>query len=174
MGGLVDNRGNVRGRTPDAWVDSCPAFSGPICAELRDLILRWEPDLTESIKWGSLCFSGRKLVCALGAFQKHASFAFFRGTELPDPAALFYNGEGNTNIRSIRLKSLAGLDRNALRRMLHAAVELDARPEIPPLPPRKREPWPMPDFFAQALKADKQAAAGYAALAPTYQREYLV
>jgi len=174
MGGLVDNRGNARGRTPDTWVDSCPAFSRPICSELRELILRWEPDLTESIKWGSLCFSGHKLVCALGAFQRHASFVFFRGTELPDPAALFHQGEGNTNIRTVRLISLEKVDRAALRRLLHTAVALDARPDIPPLPPRKREPWPMPDFFAQALKANKKAAAGFAALAPTYQREYLV
>jgi len=174
MGGLVDNRSNAPGRTPDAWVESCPTFSRSICAELREWVLRWEPDLTESIKWGSLCFGGRKHVCALGAFQKHVSFVFFRGTELPDPAGLFYKGEGNTNIRTVRLTALDGLDRKALRGMLHAAVELDACPEIPPLPPRKREPWPVPDFFTRALKANKKAAAGYAALAPTYQREYLV
>jgi hypothetical protein len=174
MGGLVDNRANARGRTPDTWLDSCPEFSRPLCGELRELILRWAPDLTESIKWGSLCFSGRKLVCALGAFQKHAGLTFFRGTELPDPARLFNQGEGNTNIRTIRLKTLEGFDRAALRRLLHAAVELDARPDIPPLPPRKRERWPVPDFFTKALKANKTAAAFYASLAPTYQREYLV
>jgi hypothetical protein len=174
MGGLVDNSGNARGRKPDTWLDSCPAFSRPLCGELRELILRWAPDLTESIKWGSLCFSGHKLVCALGAFQKHAGLTFFRGTELPDPARLFNQGEGNTNIRTIRLTSLERLDRAALRRLLHAAVELDARPDIPPLPPRKREPWPVPAFFTTALKTNKKAATFFASLAPTYQREYLV
>ena len=122
MGGLVDNSGNARGRKPDTWLDSCPVFSRPLCGELRELILRWAPDLAESIKWGSLCFSGHKLVCALGAFQKHAGLTFFRGTELPDPARLFNQGEGNTN----------------------------------------------------ALKTNKKAAAFFASLAPTYQREYLV
>ena len=174
MGGLVDNSGNSRGRKPDTWLDSCPEFSRPLCGELRELILRWTPDLTESIKWGSLCFTGHKLVCALGAFQKHAGLVFFRGTELPDPAKLFNQGEGNTNIRTIRLTTLDGLDRPALRRLLHAAVELDAQPDIPPLPPRKREPWPVPDFFTEALKKNKKAAAFYASLAMTYQREYLV
>jgi uncharacterized protein YdeI (YjbR/CyaY-like superfamily) len=174
MGGLVDNSSNARGRTPDAWLDSCPAFSRPLCAELREWILRWAPDLTESIKWGSLCYRGHKLVCALGAFQKHTGLTFFRGTELPDPTHLFNQGEGNTNIRTIRLTTLTGLDRAALRRLLHAALELDARPDIPPLPPRKREPWPVPDFFTQALKTNRKAAAYFASLAPTYQREYLV
>jgi uncharacterized protein YdeI (YjbR/CyaY-like superfamily) len=174
MGGLVDNRKNAPGKTPDAWLGSCPAFSLSICGELRELILRWEPDLTDSIKWGSLCFSGRKQVCALGAFQKHVSFVFFRGTELDDPAQLFHKGEGNTNIRTVRLTSLEGLNRPALRRLLHEAVELDACVDIPPLPPRKREPWPVPEFFTKALKSHKKAAAFFASLAPTYQREYLV
>src|SRR5258708_5753902 len=125
MGGLVDNSRHVRGRTPDTWLDSCPEFSRPLCGELRELILRWVPDLTESVKWGALCFSGYKRVCALGAFQKHASLVFFRGTELPDPARLFNQGEGNTNIRTIRLTTLDGLNRATLQRLLHAAVELD-------------------------------------------------
>ena len=174
MGGLVDNRRNARGRKPDTWLDSCPEFSRPLCGELRELILRWAPDLTESIKWGSLCFSGHKLVCALGAFQKHAGLTFFRGTELADPSRLFNQGESNTNIRTIRLTTLDGLDRAALKRLLHAAVALDARPDIPPLPPRKREPWPVPAFFTKALKANKRASACFTSLAPTYQREYLV
>ena len=174
MGGLVDNSKQVRGKTPDAWLGSCPAFSQAICGELRELILRWEPDLTESIKWGSLCFSGYKAVCALGAFQKHVSFVFFRGTELADPAELFYQGEGNTNIRTVRVTSLERLNRPALQRLLHAAVKLDACVDIPPLPPRKREPWPVPDFFTEALKSQKKAATFFASLAPTYQREYLV
>jgi uncharacterized protein YdeI (YjbR/CyaY-like superfamily) len=145
-----------------------------MCDELRELILRWAPDLTESIKWGSLCFTGRKLVCALGAFKKHAAIVLFRGTELPDPAGLFNQGEGNTNLRTIRLTTLDGFNRPALRRLLNLAVELDARTDIPPLPPRKRTPWPVPDFFRKALKTNKKAAAFYTSLAPTYQREYLV
>jgi uncharacterized protein YdeI (YjbR/CyaY-like superfamily) len=78
------------------------------------------------------------------------------------------------DIRTVRLTTLDKLDDTALKRLLRAAVELDSRPDIPPLPPRKREPWPMPDFFTKALQANKKAAAFFASLAPTYQREYLV
>jgi uncharacterized protein YdeI (YjbR/CyaY-like superfamily) len=171
---MVDNSKYVRGKNPDTWLDSCPNFSRPICGELRELILRWEPDLAESVKWGALCFSGYKRVCAVGAFKKHVSLVFFRGTELEDPAKLFHQGEGNTNIRTVRVTGLEGLNRPALRRLLHAALELDACVDIPPLPPRKREPWPVPEFFTEALKSHKKAAAFFASLAPTYQREYLV
>jgi hypothetical protein len=167
----------ARTHDPGEWLETCPAFSKPIARQLVDWILTWEPDLAESIKWNMLCFTGRKLVCGLSACQRHLGVTFFRGTELPDPAGLFApGGEGNTNIRSFRLTTLEGLDRAALRALLHAAVELDADPAIPPAPRVKRRSWPMPAFFRQALAEprNRSAAVGFRKLAPTYQREYLV
>src|SRR3954463_6603868 len=91
---------------PDEWLEAAPDFSRPLAADLREWIFRTAPDLTESIKWNCLCFTGRKLVCGLSPCKKHLGIVFFRGTELPDPARLFSGGEGNTNIRNIRLTSL--------------------------------------------------------------------
>lgn len=163
-----------RSRNPDRWLENCPEFSRPICEQLRDGIFRWEPDLTVSIKWNMLCFSGRKLVCGISGCKKHVGVALFRGTELDDPAGLFLPAENNTWIRSIRITSLEDFPRGAFRRMLHAAVVLDADPDRPPPPPQKARPWPVPEFFAKALKRNRAAASGFEALAPTYQREYLV
>jgi hypothetical protein len=162
----------ARTHDPDEWLDAAPEFSRPICSAVREWFFRWEPDLTESIKWNLLAFTGRKLVCGLSACKRHLGITFFRGTELPDPKRLFSSGEGNTNIRTMRVKSLETLDRDALEALLHAAVALDARPDIPPAPKVKREPWPMPEFFAQALKRNRAAAAGFASLSPSRQREY--
>lgn len=161
-------------KDPEEWLENAPVFSGPLAEQVREWVLRWEPDLVECIKWNMLCFTGRKLVCGLSACKKHLGIAFFRGTELPDPAQLFTGGEGNTNIRSVRLTTLDGLNRDALRTLLRAAVGLDATPDIPPAPKVKRAPWPTPPFFTKALKANRKAAAFYQSLAPTYQREYLV
>ncbi|MGB8166912.1 MAG: DUF1801 domain-containing protein [Chthoniobacteraceae bacterium] len=161
---------------PDEWLEAAPDFSSPIVAELREWIFRTAPDLTESIKWNCLCFTGRKLVCGLSACKKHVGIVFFRGTELPDPAGLFSGGESNTNIRNIRLTSLAALNRKAFTALLLAAVELDGRADVPPAPKVKREPWPMPDFFAAALaqKRNRKSAEGFQQLSPSCQREYLV
>jgi len=160
---------------PIEWLETRPEFSWPLANQLREWILEWEPDLTESIKWNMLCFSGCKLVCGLSACRRHLGVTFFRGTELPDPAHLFNPcGENNTNIRTMRFTSLAGRDRNAFRELLNAAVELDGEPSIPPLPKKKRKPFPIPDYFAKALTKNKRAATFFAALAPTYQREYIV
>ena len=161
---------------PDEWLEIAHPFSQPIAAQLREWFLGWEPDLGEAIKWNLLCFSGRKNVCGISACKAHVSIAFFRGTELVDPAGLFQGGEMNTNIRSVRITSSRSLNRAALRALLHAAVELDAQPEIPAAPKQKREPWPAPEFFAKALAMRKHraAAAGFAKLSPSCQREWLV
>lgn len=162
-------------KDPIEWLETRPEFSWPLANQLREWILEWEPDLTESIKWNMLCFSGRKLVCGISACQRHLGVTFFRGTELSDPAKLFNPcGENNTNIRTMRFTALKETDRNAFREILHAAVELDAEPSVPPLPKKKRKPIPMPDHLAKALAKNKRAAQFFASLAPTYQREYIV
>jgi uncharacterized protein YdeI (YjbR/CyaY-like superfamily) len=167
----------ARTKDPIEWLETCPEFSWPLANQLREWILEWEPDLAESIKWNLLCFSGRKLVCGLSACQKHLALTFFRGTELPDPTGRFTpGGENNTNIRSVRLTTLEALNINALRQLLHLAVELDADPAMAPLPKRKRTPMPSPDYFVEALqqKRNRVAAGNFRKLAPSCQREYIV
>lgn len=167
----------ARTKDPSAWLETCPDFSRAMTEEFTDKILTWQPDLTEAIKWNTLCFSGRKLVCGLSACQKHLGVVFFRGTELPDPARLFAgSGENNTNILTLRLTTLEGFNWRAFRELLQAAVDLDADPMIPPAPKAKRAQWPMPDFFKKALAEKKHRAAAdfFRQLKPTYQREYLV
>jgi uncharacterized protein YdeI (YjbR/CyaY-like superfamily) len=161
-------------RDPETWLDLAPEASQAMARQVRAWIQRWEPDLTEAIKWHMLCFTGRKLVCGLSACQKHLGITFFRGTELRGVTKLFTDGKSNTSILSIRVTSLDKLDEQALRRLLHAAVALDADESSKPPPPKKREEWPMPEALAKSLKKDKKAAAFFETLKPTYQREYKV
>ena len=163
-----------RTQNPDRWLDTCPEASRPTCEQLREWMFRWQPDLVESVNTNMLCYTGRKRIVAIAGFKKHAQVVFFRGTELPDPAGLFTGGEENTSIRNVNIGDLAGVNMEALRRLIQAAVSLDANPDIQPPPPRKREEWPMPEALAAALKKDKAAAAGFESLKPTYQREWKV
>lgn len=167
----------ARTRNPGDWLETCPDFSKPLAQQVAEWILQWEPDLTESVKWNMLCYSGRRNVCGISACKHHLGIVFFRGTELTDPRKLFgEHGESNTNIRTVRVTSLDQLDREPLRRLLRAAVELDSDPMIPPAPKVKRQPWPVPAFFKKALaqKKNRVAAENFRKLAPSCQREYLV
>lgn len=161
-------------RDPETWLDLAPEFSQGMARQVRAWIQRWEPDLSESIKWHMLCFSGRKNICSLSACKKHLGITFFRGTELRDMTRLFTGGENNTNILSIRVTSLEKFDARALQLLLHAAVALDADETVKPPPPKKRTEWPMPEALAKALKKNRAAAAGFEALSISCQREYKV
>lgn len=166
----------ARTKDPVDWLETCPDFSWPLASQVHEWIMTWEADLTESIKWNMLCFSGRKLVCGLSACKKHLGITFFRGTELADPSGLFQGGASNTNILSIRVTSLDDFDHRAFQALLHAAVALDADPTMPPAPKVKRDPWPMPDFFRDALakKQNSKAAEGFNRMSASHQREYIV
>ncbi|MFO1484078.1 MAG: YdeI/OmpD-associated family protein [Verrucomicrobiaceae bacterium] len=161
-------------RDPETWLDLAPEFSQAMARQVRAWIQRWEPDLIEAIKWHMLCFSGRKLVCGLSACKKHLGITFFRGTELRDLTNLFTEGESNTSILSIRVTSLDKLNAHALRRLVHAAVALDADETTKPPPPKQRAEWPMPEALAKALKKSKAAAANYEAMSKSCQREFKV
>ena len=168
---------DVRGskiKDPDEWLECAPEFSRPICMKLREWIFQWEPDLTEAIKWNALCYSGTRLICGMDACKKHATLTFFRGGELSDPQKVFNHGAGNITIRSIRILSLDAINREALRRLLHEAVALDAEPRLPAPPRVKRPPLKPPPFFVAALKKNRAAAEGFKALSPSCQREYIM
>jgi uncharacterized protein YdeI (YjbR/CyaY-like superfamily) len=161
-------------RDPETWLDLAPAFSQAMARQVRGWIQRWEPDLTESIKWNVLCFSGRKNICGLSACKKHLGITFFRGTELRELTNLFAGGEANTSIQTIRVTELKNLNAKALQRLLHAAVALDADESAKPPPLKHRAEWPMPAALAKALKQNPAAAAGFKAMSISCQREYKV
>lgn len=164
-----------RTKDPDEWIATCPEGSREVCAELRELFFRWQPDLRESINSNMLCFSLRKRVCGFSGLKNHAQITFYRGSELPDPARLFNHGLENSSIHSIDLpEGIKGLDRKALRSLLAAAVALDAQPAQGKPPRLPREEWPMPEALEKALKKNRAAAAFFHELKPTYQREYKV
>jgi hypothetical protein len=164
-----------RTKHPDLWLDTCPEVSRPLCEALREWINAWEPDLTESIRWNMLCFSGRKLVCALGAFKKYAGLTFFRGAEIPETALLCDQISATATVRTVRFSSMESLDRGAMRRLLRTAVRLDEC--VPPPRPVRGSPRPlpaMPPALEAALRRNRAARDFFASLKPTYQREYLI
>lgn len=161
-------------RDPETWLDLAPDFSQRMARQVRTWIHHWEPDLVESIKWNMLCFGGRKNICALSACKKHLGITFFRGNELRDITTLFEGGEANTSIQTIRVTKLEKLNVKALQRLVHAAVALDSDESAKPPPPKKRAEWPMPPALAKALKQNKAAASGFAAMSISCQREYKV
>ena len=87
---------------PDEWLEQAPNFSRGMAAQVREWFLHWEPDLSESIKWNNLCFSGRKLATGkvrAGPAPVHRTKAavprYGRGWQIRFPVPVFQLSPGS-------------------------------------------------------------------------------
>ena len=71
----------------DRYIAKAPEFARPICARIRALIHKADPDIVEDWKWGPN-FNKHGMICGFGAFKEHVSLGFFKGELLKDPKKL--------------------------------------------------------------------------------------
>nr|WP_295660121.1 DUF1801 domain-containing protein [Polymorphobacter sp.] len=154
----------------DAYIAAAPEFARPILERLRTLVHHAAPDLDEAIKWSMPMFLHRgKIVANMAAFKAHAAFGTWQrsadGKQEPRP-----KGMG-------RLGKLTGLDSlpgdDVIVDLVRTAIaQVDAGGVL--REKRAAKPTPaMPDDLQAALDGAPAAAAGFAALSPSAQREYL-
>lgn len=89
------------------------------------------PELTIQKRWGHPWYVGNDLVVLVGAFDRHASVEFWRGTTLRDPTRLL-EGTGK-NLRHVKMRTLADSTAPAFVALVREAVQLDRS-----MPPRVR------------------------------------
>lgn len=94
-----------------------------VAETVRDLIRALAPELTIERRWGHPWYVGHDLVVLVGAFDRHASAEFWRGSRLPDPDHLL-EGTGK-NLRHVKLRSIEDATRPAFVGLLREAIRLD-------------------------------------------------
>lgn len=154
----------------DKYIASVPAFARPICARLRALIHKADPDIVEDWKWGPN-FNRQGMICGFGAFKEHVSLGFFKGALLKDPKKLLVDCSGsNAHNRTLKFRSVADVDEKALMGFVKEAVRLNlegVKGEV------RRAEIPMPADLKAALSKDAKARAAFEAFTPGKRREYL-
>ena len=112
--------------TPSEHIDKQIAeladWRGPLFAQLRALILKADPDITEEWKWDTGVWSHQGLVCAVSTFKKTVKMNFFQGAFLEDPRHLFNAGLEAQKTRAIDFREGDALDESALQDLIRAAV----------------------------------------------------
>jgi hypothetical protein len=96
-------------------------------AELRKIINEADPNLKEDWKWDIPVWTAKGNVLALGAFKDHLKINFFKGASLDDPKGLFNAGLDAKASRSIDLHEGDSIDEPALKDLVRAAVDQDAK-----------------------------------------------
>ena len=156
----------------DAYIEKkAAAFAQPILRHIRALVHRACPDIEEGIKWGMPSFIyKREILAGMAAFKAHATFGFWRSSEVTGTAGP-ESGMGQFG----KLTSIADLPDDALLTAMvqKAAALIDSGTKaLRPVKHPKPE-LAMPEDFAAALAANSAAQTAYDAFPPGAQREYL-
>ena len=154
----------------DAYIAKSADFARPILEHLRDVVHSASPDIEETIKWGFPHFECEGILCSMAAFKQHCAFGFW------NHAMVVGEGTGAGAMGSFgRITSVKDLPpKKTLAGYVKKAVELKKQ-GVKPVRNKTRtiKPLATPDWFTAALKKHRAAAATFAALPPSQQRDYV-
>ena len=107
-------------------------WRGETLATLRAIIHEADPDVVEEWKWAKATSPGTPVwshdggICTGESYKRVVKLTFFKGASLDDPAGLFNSSlEGNVR-RAIDFGEHDKVDKTALKRLVRAAVALNA------------------------------------------------
>ena len=120
----------------DAYIANAEPFARPLLERLRRDVHAACADLDESIRWGRPVFMHRgRLIAGMAAFKQHASFGYWRASEVTGDAR--NDGMGQFG----RLKTLDDLPSAAdIAEQVRRAVELVDTDAPRPAKPRTARP----------------------------------
>jgi len=165
----------------DAYIHKSNPFAQPILRHLRELVHEACPGVTETMKWSRPFFEFNGVILGnMSAFKEHCSFGFWGaeiGAELREAKVLRPEAMGSLG-RIAKIEDLP--PKRQFLSLVKKAAELIERGEYTgPMASRARvvkapkAELEMPPEFARALKANKKAAAVFAAFSPSCRREYV-
>lgn len=156
----------------DAYIAKVPDFARPILEHLRAAVHAACPNTEETMKWSRPHFTYQgKLFAGMSAFKQHATFGFWRGTEVVGASDDAMSAMGQfgriTSVDDLpKPKELAELIRKAM------SVTEGGPPKRQP----KHEPRPkfdMPEELAAALADNPDASAAFDGFSPSARYEYV-
>lgn len=102
-------------------IKSLSAEKYQMAVQVRDLYLKFDPDLAEEIKYGGLVFfRERDLIGGVFFYKEHISIEFSYGVSLSDPSSVL-EGKGKLR-RHIKLKALSDIDSKNVRHYVKEAL----------------------------------------------------
>ena len=103
-------------------------WRGEMLSRLRALIHDADPEVVEEVKWrGVPVWSHNGIICTGETYKSAVKMTFAKGAALEDPAKLFNSSlDGNVR-RAIDIHEGKTVDEEALKVLIRAAVELNAR-----------------------------------------------
>jgi hypothetical protein len=102
-------------------------WRGQTMAEIRRIIRKTVPDVTEEWKWmGTPTWSHNGILCICNAFKDMVKVTFLNGAKLADVDGVFNAELGGNKWRAIKLFEHDKVNASGLSKLLRAAVALNA------------------------------------------------
>ena len=155
----------------DAYIERQGDFARPILTRLRDAVHAACPACEEGLKWSMPAFLYKgEILCQMAAFKAHATFGFWRGTEVTGGTGKERGAMGSFG----RLASLDDLpDGATLAALIGKAVALvDAGAKTPRAAKHPKPPVETPPDLLAALAAAPAARATWDGFPESCRREY--
>jgi hypothetical protein len=164
----------------DLYIAKAKPFAQPILIHIRELVHKACPNVVETIKWSRPFFEYKGVILGnMSAFNEHCSFGFWGeeiGAVLREAEVVQDGGMGSLG----RITSSKDMPSNKemLGFLKQATAFIDSGEYTSPIAARNRvvkAPKPAieaPAEFSRALKANRKAAAVFAAFSPSCKREY--
>jgi hypothetical protein len=124
----------------DAYIAGLSEWQQEICARLRDLIHRVDPEMSETIKRTDrpyFVLDGN--VCALFAAKDHVNLFLYDGAIVPDPEKIITGGQNNKTARTIAYRRGEAIQARPLTAILNRSSPITA-PAAGGSSRRSREP----------------------------------
>jgi uncharacterized protein YdeI (YjbR/CyaY-like superfamily) len=143
----------------------------PELIRLREILCG--TSLTETVKWGSPCYTWQgKMVVGLGAFKSYVGLWFFQGALLSDPHGVLLNAQqGKTKaMRQWRFADQKQIKATWIKAYVKEAIAVqDAGKEIKA---DRDQPVVIPSLLQAALSANRKAATQFRKFGKGRQREF--
>ena len=111
----------------DKAIADHPDWRGQTMAEIRRIIRKTVPDVTEEWKWmGTPTWSHNGILCICNAFKEMVKVTFINGAKLEDVDGVFNAELGGNKWRAIKLFQGDKVNARGLTKLVLAAVALNA------------------------------------------------
>lgn len=160
----------------DIYIAKSADFAKPILMHIRELVHKACPDVEEKMKWSFPHFDYKgEMMCSMAAFKQHAVFGFWKASLMKDPV-LVENAKSEVAMGHLgRLTSLKDLpsDKKILAWVKEAIALTDKGIKITKPKSTEKKELIVPDYFTEALKKNKKAAATFEAFGYSNKKEYV-
>jgi hypothetical protein len=123
---------NDASKTIDTRIRELGDWRGAVLKRMRALIHEADPDVVEEWKWQKATSPGVPVwshdggICTGESYKEVVKLTFFQGASLKDPKRLFNSSLGGSTRRAIDIRKDDAIDEAAFKKLIRAAVALNA------------------------------------------------